>query len=304
VFSLALHPDGRREPGVRVAGVIVRREWHQLHRERDGYGEISGEWVSDTVARCRLVTAAEPVECRFTPKSGGTYVVTFRATDPAGREAVTSFVRWTTGKDWVPWNDESQFKMDVIPDRARYAVGDTATVLFASPFTDAEAWITIEREGLLQQRRQRITSGTTTLKLPITEALAPNAFVSIIVSRGRTAAPLRADDPGRPTIRVGYAELRITPEVIQAGGAAHARVVADQVMKNAGGTVLVVGHSNTIPAIVGALGAPQPKELCDSEYDQLFVVAAPGVEPVDGVRRRPPSPQLGRRLEVDHPAHA
>ena len=212
ITVLALHPDGRREPGVRVAGVIVRREWHQLHRERDGYGEISGEWVSDTVARCRLVTAAEPVECRFTPKSGGTYVVTFRATDPAGREAVTSFVRWTTGKDWVPWNDESQFKMDVIPDRARYAVGDTATVLFASPFTDAEAWITIEREGLLQQRRQRITSGTTTLKLPITEALAPNAFVSIIVARGRTAAPLRADDPGRPTIRVGYAELRITPE--------------------------------------------------------------------------------------------
>jgi hypothetical protein len=44
------------------------------------------------------------------------------------------------------------------------------------------------------------------------------------------------------------------------------------VMKHAGGTVLVVGHSNTVPAIVGALGAPQPKDLCDSEYDQVFTV--------------------------------
>ena len=129
-----------------------------------------------------------------------------------GREAVTSFVRWATGKDWVPWNDASQFKMDVIPDRTRYSVGDTATVLFASPFTDAEAWITVEREGLIQQRRLRIASGTTTLKLPITEALAPNAFVSIIVARGRSAAPGRVDDPGRPTIRVGYTDLRVTPE--------------------------------------------------------------------------------------------
>ena len=52
----------------------------------------------------------------------------------------------------------------------------------------------------------------------------------------------------------------------------HAKAVAEQVMKHAGGTVLVVGHSNTIPAIVGALGAPQPTDLCDSEYDQVFVV--------------------------------
>ncbi len=212
VGVIAVRPDGRREAGVRVAGTVVRREWHQLHRERDGYGEVTGEWVSDTVARCGLVTAAEPAECRFTPPGGGTYTTTFRATDGAGREAVTSFVRWATGKDWVPWNDESQFKMDVIPDRTRYTVGDTATVLFASPFTGAEAWITVEREGLIQQRRLRIESGTTTFKLPITEAHAPNAFVSIIVARGRSAKPGRVDDPGRPTIRVGYAELRITPE--------------------------------------------------------------------------------------------
>ena len=103
--------------------------------------------------------------------------------------------------------------MDVIPDRPRYSVGDTATVLFASPFTNAEAWITVEREGMIEQRRLRITSGSTTLKFPITEAYAPNAFVSIVVARGRSAPPGPLDDPGRPTIRVGYAELRVTPEV-------------------------------------------------------------------------------------------
>ena len=103
----------------------------------------------------------------------------------------------------MPWNDESQFKMDVVPDRTRYSVGDTATVLFASPFTDAEAWITVEREGLLEQRRLRIASGTTTLRLPITEAFAPNVFVSIVVARGRSARAgaagrsRPADDPGR-----------------------------------------------------------------------------------------------------------
>jgi hypothetical protein len=174
---------------------------------------VVGEWVSDTVARCSVTTAESAVPCAFTPTAGGSYTVTFTAADRSGRAATTSFQRWASGSDWVPWNDESQFKMDVIPDRARYSVGDTATVLFASPFTNAEAWITVEREGLIEQRRMRLTSGSTTLRFPITEAYAPNAFVSILVARGRSAQPGPVDDPGRPTIRVGYAELRVTPEV-------------------------------------------------------------------------------------------
>jgi uncharacterized protein YfaS (alpha-2-macroglobulin family) len=66
---------------------------------------------------------------------------------------------------------------------------------------------------LIEQRRLRLTSGTTTIKLPITELHAPNVFVGIVVARGRSARPGPLDDPGRPTIRVGYAELIVTPEV-------------------------------------------------------------------------------------------
>ena len=212
VGVIAVRPDGERVKGVEIQGVVVRREWHQVRRERAGYAELVGEWVSDTVARCSVTSAGDPRSCSFTPPAGGSYIASFRAEDGAGRPVTTSVYRWAVGSDWVPWNDESQFKMDVVPDRTRYAVGDTATILFASPFTGAEAWITVEREGLIEQRRLRIASGTTTLSLPITEAMAPNVFVSIVVARGRSAPPGPLDDPGRPTVRVGYAELRVTPE--------------------------------------------------------------------------------------------
>ena len=209
---IAVRPEGERVSGIRVSAVIERREWHQVRREREGYGELVGEWVTDTVARCAVTTATDPAPCRFTPPLGGSYTVRLTALDEKGRTAVTSFYRWAAGAGWVPWSDETQFKMDVIPDRTRYAVGDTATVMFASPFTGAEAWITVEREGILEQRRLTVTSGSTTLRFPITEAYAPNVYVSIVVARGRSAPPGPLDDPGRPTIRVGYAELRVTPE--------------------------------------------------------------------------------------------
>jgi broad specificity phosphatase PhoE len=52
----------------------------------------------------------------------------------------------------------------------------------------------------------------------------------------------------------------------------------------AGRTVLVVGHSNTVPAIVGRLGGRALPELCEAEYAHLFVVVLrPGREP--SVRR-------------------
>ena len=208
-----VRPDGTTESGVRVTGRIVRREWHRVRRERDGVAEMIAEWVTDTVGTCDITTAAEPVECAVTPRGGGVHTIEFRAVDADGRAAVTSFSRWVTGPGFVPWSDETQFKMELLADRDRYAVGDTATVMIASPFTDAEAWVTVEREQVIDQRRIRITSGSQTIRVPITEAFVPNAFVSVVVVRGRNAPPGKLDDPGRPTMRVGYVELRVTPEV-------------------------------------------------------------------------------------------
>jgi hypothetical protein len=210
---IAVTPGGERVGGVDVAGTIVRREWHRVRRVRDGQVEQVGGWVTDTVATCNVTTREAPSPCTFTPPGGGSYSVSLTARDNEGRLARTGLYRWASGPDWVPWNDESQLKMDVITDRPTYDVGDTATVFFASPFTDAEAWITVEREHVIESRRIRIDAGATTMRLPITEALAPNAYVSIVVVRGRSAEPGPLDDPGRPTLRVGYASLRVLPVV-------------------------------------------------------------------------------------------
>jgi alpha-2-macroglobulin len=104
----------------------------------------------------------------------------------------------------------SPFRIDLIPDREQYTVGDTATLLVVSPFANAEAWLTIERERVLESRRLRLPAGNTTVRLPITETLAPNAFVSVLLTRGRNAAPALPDSLARPTVRVGYTQLRVS----------------------------------------------------------------------------------------------
>ena len=63
--------------------------------------------------------------------------------------------------------------------------------------------------------------------------------------------------------------------------------------KRDGGVILVVGHSNTLGAVIKALGGPDIGEITDPEYDNLFVVTIQDGKPTRVVRAK-----YGRRWET------
>lgn len=67
--------------------------------------------------------------------------------------------------------------------------------------------------------------------------------------------------------------IALSPIVVRAGGPAHADSVAAAVMRRpAGEVVLVVGHSNTVPAIIAALGGPKMPDLCEGQYSNIYIL--------------------------------
>jgi broad specificity phosphatase PhoE len=83
--------------------------------------------------------------------------------------------------------------------------------------------------------------------------------------------PKRTQQTGAPT--AAAAGLTVEPVSLEGGGVAHiARVAAEVRKAKAGETVLVVGHSNTVPEIARALGDPAPVALTDCDYDSLTVI--------------------------------
>ena len=64
---------------------------------------------------------------------------------------------------------------------------------------------------------------------------------------------------------------------VSVGAPAYAKAVADSIAAHfTGRTVVVVGHSNTIPAVLAALGGPKMSDLCDNEYSTMFRVTMDG----------------------------
>ena len=61
--------------------------------------------------------------------------------------------------------------------------------------------------------------------------------------------------------------LALTPrEIAGSISAAKAQILAT------GGVVLVVGHSNTVPALIAALGGPPDIRVGENEFDRMFIV--------------------------------
>lgn len=78
------------------------------------------------------------------------------------------------------------------------------------------------------------------------------------------------------TAAVVTAATGLTPHVVRVGDmrvGEHAIAVAAALDSlPAGSAALVVGHSNTIPPIIAALGGPVLPDLRDDEYSTLFLV--------------------------------
>jgi broad specificity phosphatase PhoE len=124
---------------------------------------------------------------------------------------------------------------------------------------------------------------------PLTAEGAARAQALVEAVRGMPVTAIISTDfvRTRSTAAPLAARLGLTPEIVDARLRDHARLVAEGVLaRHRGETVVVVGHSNTVPDIVAALGATRPPPICDAEYDNLYVVRVPPSGSATVERRR------------------
>lgn len=208
---VAVTPQGARE-AADVEVVLRRREWRSIRKKVVGERWMTvTEPVEEVAGTCRVRTAAEPAPCTFTPGKPGFHVAEAIVKDGRGRRQVTRTGVYVVGDGWVSWNRDDTDRVEMVADREVYEVGQVARVLVKSPFADAEALLTVEREGVLERRRVRVGQAASTFEIPVGEGAVPNVFASIVVVRGRQpgVAPTAKDDPGRPAVRIGYVQLKV-----------------------------------------------------------------------------------------------
>ncbi len=76
--------------------------------------------------------------------------------------------------------------------------------------------------------------------------------------------------------------------------ASNTETVMDEIVrKHKGQIILVVGHSNTVPALIGNMGASKKvPEIQDDEYDNIYIVTIPWFGKTKTIRLRYGTPYL------------
>ena len=217
-------PDGTVAAGVPVTVTLTQVQWTSVRRaEGNGFYTWDTERKEVPAGSWTVTTAADPVPLDIPIPNGGYFLLKATATEESGRFAVTRTSFYALGEGYTAWARYDHNRIDLVPERKTYKPGETARIMIQSPWEQATALVTTEREGIKSHRQFALTSTQQSISVPITEAEIPNVFVSVLLVKGRTkvattesapGGPAPGDtadtsDPGKPSFRLGYVELKV-----------------------------------------------------------------------------------------------
>ncbi|HVJ92812.1 MAG TPA: alpha-2-macroglobulin family protein, partial [Labilithrix sp.] len=213
----AFDPTGARRAGVNVKVELVERRWIGVTGEQPDGRPMKQTNARDTVvASCTATTNTTISGCNLQVNRAGYFIVRATATD-----ARSHTVRASTGiygtedspTTETAWPADERRGVKLEANKKTYDVGETAKVVLRSPFKDAQALVTVERNGVLWRQVVPIKGPVPIIDVPIRADFYPNAFVSVVALRGRIQpAPPSGADLGGPDFRLGWTELHVNKE--------------------------------------------------------------------------------------------
>ncbi len=209
---IAVDAAGKPVPALPITVSLTHVQWQSVRRaEGQGFYTWDTQKTEKDAGTWNVTSAEEPVPLHVPLDEGGYYFLVARSTDAEGHTTRTMVGFYAVGAGYTAWERYDHNRIDLIPEKATYRPGETARIMIKSPWEQATALLTTEREGIRTERQFALTSTQQAVTVPITEADIPNVFVSVLLVKGRTKAGAQEDasDPGKPSFRLGYVELKV-----------------------------------------------------------------------------------------------
>ncbi|MCP4627480.1 MAG: large extracellular alpha-helical protein [bacterium] len=212
VDLMVVDVGGKPRAGVPIQVKVERRETKAARVKGAGNAYLTHythHWAA--IAQCEIRSELEPVQCGFTPQDPGSHRITATIQDSRNRSHSSEIYQWVVGKGRVVWQERPDNSLEIIAEKARYRVGDTARYLVKNPFPGARALITVERYGVLQSWLETLESGTPIIEFEVRKDFMPEFYLSVVVVSPRVAMPPSDSrvDLGKPAFRMGYVKVPV-----------------------------------------------------------------------------------------------
>lgn len=183
--------------------------------------------------------------CEASMTEAGEIELVATAQDGAGHSVQAASTVYVTQQGEMWFGGDNHDRIDLLPEKKNYEIGETAKFQVRMPFRFATALVTVEREGILESQIVQLNGKDPTISLKIKDEWGPNVYVSALVLRGRLrevpwysfftwgykaprewwtgfwyegkeyVAPTAMVDLSKPAYRLGVAEIRIGTQAHQ-----------------------------------------------------------------------------------------
>ena len=216
VSVVVTDPAGHVIPNAKVTGRWRRRE-HLSVRRVGMNGRLTWENSSKDVdlPEFSLKSGVRPQPVDFKPDKPGEYYLNLSVADPQGRVNECGAMVYVAGPGEAWWDQQDHDLLQLVADKKDYKVGDTAKVMVMSPWDEADALVTVEREKVMSSWSVHLKGGASLISVPIKDEYLPNAYVSVTLVHGRDAKQEYGEegvDLSKPQARFGYVSLPVHPD--------------------------------------------------------------------------------------------
>lgn len=211
---IVLDLKGRPLPRTEAVVTLFERKTYSYRRRIVG-GFYGYEHVREIIERgrhCQGRTDSRGVLfCEGPSPVAGSVILQAEVRDGENRSAYAHQEIWVSGSSDF-WDEaRNDDRMDLIPEKRQWEVGEKAVFQVKMPFREASVLVTVERGGILDAYYKKITRDHPVVEIPIKTNYAPNIFVSALAVRGRLPGTQATAffDPGKPAYKLGLTEIRV-----------------------------------------------------------------------------------------------
>jgi len=125
------------------------------------------------------------LHCTATLDVAGRVQLIATASDVQEHKVQAATTVWVTNKGELWFGGEDHDRIDVLPEKTHYQPGEVARLQVRTPFREATALVSIEREGIIETRVMTIKGQDPTIAIKIEPDWSPNVYISVLAVRGR-----------------------------------------------------------------------------------------------------------------------
>ncbi|MDQ2680001.1 MAG: Ig-like domain-containing protein, partial [Candidatus Eremiobacteraeota bacterium] len=185
-------PNGAPISGVGVHVELQAMQYAAATQVVEG-GEQSKDAVQFvTVDKADIVSVTLPQTVRLLSPKPGAFRIVANLAGAKSEVTATDTQVYLTGQSEIGWSSQNPNQLKIALDKKNYKPGELATALIASPYRQADLYISVVRHDVIYKQLIHLNGGAPRVQFRVTAQMVPNAAVeAVLVRRGAPLHDLR-----------------------------------------------------------------------------------------------------------------